>query len=165
MGVPARHLRVERSIDVEYDFMKRGYLLPTGCKDLIDVLNLKAMQQSSPNPGELISFLKLNPKLTPQQLAFMLGVLKKLKPQFLKFEPAPPASQASAPLPPILREVVVPAETTVSQLAALLGQKLSQVVADVMELGFFVTTKDALSFEIISSVARKHGFFAIRVAS
>jgi translation initiation factor IF-2 len=26
---------------VENEFMKRGYLLPQGCKDLIDVLNLK----------------------------------------------------------------------------------------------------------------------------
>lgn len=26
---------------MERDFMKRGYLLPKGCKDLIDVLKLK----------------------------------------------------------------------------------------------------------------------------
>jgi Translation initiation factor IF-2, N-terminal region len=30
---------------MEHDFMKRGYLLPEGCKDLIDILKLKPHQE------------------------------------------------------------------------------------------------------------------------
>ena len=128
--------------------MNRGYLLPPGCKDLIDVLNLKA---------------KLS--LSPEKLDYFLEFLKRRKPKVLKFEPNPPLPKPSAALPPITGQIVVPAESTVAQLAAILGLKPFQIVADVMELGIFVTAQDPLSFEIISSVARKHGFFAIRAAS
>ena len=41
--------------------------------------------------------------------------------------------------------------------------KASQIIADVMQLGFFVTAKP-LDFKIISSVARKYGFIAKRAA-
>jgi hypothetical protein len=132
---------------MEQEFMNRGYLLPPGCKDLIDVMNLKA---------------KLS--LSPPQLDYFLEALKKHK-QFLKFEPKQPSPQPVAPLPPMVGQIVVPAETTAAQLAPLLGLKPFQIVADVLELGFFVTAKDPLSFEIISSVARKHGFLAIKAAS
>src|SRR6185436_10296456 len=33
---------------MENEFMKRGYLLPDGCKDLIDVLGLKTPHESLP---------------------------------------------------------------------------------------------------------------------
>jgi hypothetical protein len=133
---------------MEHDFMARGYLLPPGCKDLIDVLNLKA---------------KLS--LSPAKLDYFLGFLKKHKPKVLMFEWKQPFPKHPAPLPPIVGQVVVPAETTAAQLAAILRQKPIQIVADVMDLGFFVGAQDPLSFEIISSVARKHGFFAIRADS
>lgn len=140
--------------------MGRGYLLPAGCKDLIDVLNLKS-GQSQLHPAQLIDLSKLKLKLSPPQLNQLLDALKKLKQQL---EPKQPFPSPPAPLPPIKGEMVVPAETTAAQLAALLGQKPFQIVADVMDLGFFVTANDPLSFEIIFSVARKHGFFAIKPA-
>jgi hypothetical protein len=133
---------------MEHDFMDRGYLLPPGCKDLIDVLNLKA---------------KLS--LSPARIDYFLDFLKKHKGKVLKFEPKQAFAKSPAALPPIVGQVVVPAETTAAQLAGLLGQKPFQIVAEVMDLGFFVGAQDPLSFEIISSVARKHGFFAIRAAS
>lgn len=37
---------------MENEYMKRGYLLPTGCKDLIDVLNLQARQDAQPAHAE-----------------------------------------------------------------------------------------------------------------
>jgi len=33
---------------VDYDYTKRGYLLPAGCKDLIDVLNLQQKASHTP---------------------------------------------------------------------------------------------------------------------
>ena len=151
--------------------MNRGYLLPSGCKDLIDVLNLKASQPSPKYLAHLIDISKLAPhflmlmqQFTPQQLDHLLKAFKKFKPQFLKVDPKHTFPQPPASLPPMVGQIVIPAETTVSQLSVLLGQKPFQIIADIMELGFFVTADDALSFEIISTVARKHGFFAIRTA-
>ena len=36
---------------MDYDYEKRGYLLPEGCKDLIDVLKPKAQLASTPRLG------------------------------------------------------------------------------------------------------------------
>ena len=109
---------------MEYkDFRKEGYLLPEGCKDLIDVLKLK-----------------------PEQ---------KPKAQWRKF-----ISQ----LPPICGEVVIPVQTTASQLAALLDQKPSRIIADALQLGVSVTLEQQLDFWIIIIVARRYGFIAERAA-
>lgn len=147
--------------------MKRGYLLPDGCKDLMDVLRRTASPLS---PAGLVYQLdaaavksqlwKLMGK-QPLQAAQLMDILMKLKPQVLKLKPKPP-QQSPDPLPLIVGEMVIPDQTPVSQLAALLGQKPSQVIADVMKLGFFVTAEEPLSFEIISRVARKHGYIARR---
>jgi hypothetical protein len=151
---------------MEQEYINRSYLLPAGCKDLVDVLNLKARQQ--PLSTWMVDLSKLKPKLvelSPSKLDQFLEALKKSKLPSSKFEPKQPASQKAAALPPIVGELVVPAEITVLQLAALLGQKPFQIIGDVVELGFFVFPSDRLSFEIISKVARKHGFYAIRAGS
>jgi hypothetical protein len=109
----------------KHDFMKRGYLLPEGCKDLIDTL--------------------------------------KLKPHDDPKHPSPPRPVA-APLPPIVGELVIPEQTSVSDLARLLSQKPFQIVADLMQFGIFATFKQTLDFQTISSVARKYGFIAKRAA-
>jgi hypothetical protein len=118
--------------------MKRGFLLPEGCKDLIDILKPKWPQLSAP-------------------------YLTAFKPQLQKFKPTQPSSpKHPLPLPPIVGEVIIPASTSTAQLAALLGQKPFTIIADVMQLGFFVSANQLLDFEIISSVARKYGFIANR---
>ena len=145
--------------------MDRGYLLPPGCKDLIDVLNLKTVSPWSQDAAYLANLLKFKAKMSPQEFEEWVAALKKLRPQFMKFPSKPPFGQKTAALPPVVGEIVVSAETTAAQLAVLLGRQPFQIVADVMELGLFVGAEDPLSFEIISSVARKHGFFAIRAVS
>jgi translation initiation factor IF-2 len=50
--------------------------------------------------------------------------------------------------------------TTVSQLAALLGKKPFQIIADLMEIGVFASANQSLDFEAISKVARQYGFIA-----
>jgi hypothetical protein len=122
---------------VENDFMKRGFLLPDGCKDLIDVLKPKAHPMAMPG-------------------------WTSCQPQLKQFTAALPASKHPTTLPPIVGEMVIPEQTSVSQLAVLLGQKPFKIVAEVLHLGFFVSAKQPLSFEIISSVVRKYGFIAKR---
>ena len=108
--------------------MYRGYLLPAGCKDLLDALKLKP----APEPK---------------------------RPSY----PSPP--QPPLPLPPILRDLVIPAQTSVSDLAGLLGQKPFQIIADLMQFGVYAIVKQTLDFEIISRVTRKYGFIAKRAAA
>jgi len=103
--------------------MKRGYLLPKGCKNLIDV-----------------SKSKVQPKPTPAKTS----------------PPAPP--------PPITGEMTVAAQMTVSELAAALTQKPFRIIADLMELGVFVTVKHQLDFDTIARVVRKYGFTAKKAA-
>jgi hypothetical protein len=112
---------------MENDFMKRGYLLPNGCKDLADALKLKQLHQPR------------------------LRVMRHLA-------PLPPP-------PPIVGELVIPEQTSVLDLAKMLGQKPFKIIADVMQLGGYVTVEQILDFNIISSVARKYGFIAKRAAA
>ena len=64
---------------MEYDFMKRGYLLPDGCKDLFDALKLKARSASGRSlpPPALLSVampeVEVPDKLSVEQLARLLG--------------------------------------------------------------------------------------------
>ena len=78
-----------------------------------------------------------------------------------------PKSQSplhSTTYPPITGELVIPEQTTILDLARLLGQKPFQIVADVMQLKVMATVKQTLEFEVISKVARKYGFIAKKAA-
>jgi len=69
-----------------------------------------------------------------------------------------------APLPPVKGEIIIPAQTTVSHLAALISQKPLLIVADLMQMGVFASAWQLLGFETISRVARKYGFIAKKAA-
>jgi translation initiation factor IF-2 len=112
---------------MNYDYSKRDYLLPEGCKDLIDVQKLEAQKKA------------LEQERTPK----------------------PPVPR---PLPPIVGEVVIPAQTTVLQLASILTQKPFQIIADLMEIGVFATVNQELDFDTIAKVTRRHGYTAKNAA-
>jgi hypothetical protein len=118
---------------MSFEHFERGYLLPKGCKDLIDVIGLHA---------ELEIFLKLP------------LVHSKLQPEiFLK--PTSPALGVKG-------DLFVSDQTTVKELAALLGQKAFQIIADAMELGIFANVNQSLGFKAISQIAQKYGYTAKR---
>ena len=123
---------------LKFEHFERGYLLPKGCKDLIDVIRL----QESPETGVF-------PKLP---------LLLPIKPQtggFLKPVAAPP---------PMKGDLLVRDHATVRELAVLLGQKPFKIIADLMELGVFANVNQPLGFEVISQVASKYGYVAKRSA-
>jgi Translation initiation factor IF-2, N-terminal region len=122
------------SRNMENEFMKRGYLLPEGCKDLMDVLKLK--QQ--------------HPLLHP------------LAPEILKKWQALKSFKSVATKLPIQGVLTIPKRISISQLATLLGQKPFRIVAELMNLGFFLSASEELSFETASLIARKCGFLAKR---
>jgi hypothetical protein len=139
---------------MENEYMKRGYLLPPGCKDLNDVIKLKEQQAQS-----LFYHLPQLPKvydtaLKPSSLAQM----------FKAQDTTPTPGKTLEPLPPVIGELVIPPHTTVKKLAALLGQKPFVIVGDLMKLGMFATVDFLLDFKTISKVARMHGFTAIKAA-
>jgi len=110
---------------MDNDFTRRGYLLPDGCKDLIDTLK--------PKPHHGLEFSSAQ-----------------------HWDPAK--------FPPITGVLVITEQTTALDLAILMGQKPFQIIADIMQLGGFVTLTESLDFKIISRVAQKHGFIAQRAA-
>jgi hypothetical protein len=124
---------------MENEFMKRGYLLPEGCKDLSDVAKLKPRQM----PDVLLASL-------PEKFTF--------------YDQTDKAPKPSAPLPPITRQVFIPPGTSVKKLAALLEQKPIEIIGDLMKLGVFAMVDYLLDFETISKVARMHGYQAIKGA-
>ena len=104
---------------MNYDYSKRDYLLPEGCKDLFDVLKLEAQQRAWD----------------------------------ANWTPRPPP-------PPIVGEVIIPANTNVSELASILKQKPFQIIVDLMEIGVFANVNHELDFKTIAKITRKHGYTA-----
>src|SRR5215813_2758266 len=119
---------------MENEFMKRGYLLPKGCKDLVDVLNLKQKQD----------FLTFKPFKTKSQLPWL--------------------SKSSVSLPPgpptVFKEIKLQTPITVAQLAETLNAKPFAIVADLMEIGMFASLKQCIDFDTASAVALKYGYLA-----
>ena len=57
-----------------------------------------------------------------------------------------------------LMQLKVSEQTSVADLAKLLGQKPAQIMTDLMFLGVFATIKQFVSFEVVRQVARKYGY-------
>jgi translation initiation factor IF-2-like protein len=131
------------------DYSKRDYLLPEGCKDLIDVINLE--QQKKALPVWLFKGNKFADKIAIEAL---LANYAKTKGRAATIGELPGVP------PPITGDLEVAEPMTVGKLAELLGQKPSSIIADLLQLGVFATAKQAVSFGAISKVARKYGFAA-----
>jgi hypothetical protein len=54
--------------------------------------------------------------------------------------------------------ITLPKQVTVVQLAALLGKKPVQLIADLYRLGVFASAEQAVNFETASEVAQKYGY-------
>ncbi len=57
----------------------------------------------------------------------------------------------------------IPDPVSVSALAAALGRKPFQIIADLMEIGLFKNVREVVAFDDASRIARKYGFEAQRV--
>jgi len=120
---------------MSFEHFERGYLLPEGSKDLIDVI-----------------------RLAPQSNIFVKLPSIPSKPQ--SAISVKPASEAPAPK----GDIFVSDNTTVKELAALLGQKAFRIIADAMEMGIFANVTQSLGFKAISQIAEKYGCTAKRTA-
>lgn len=121
---------------MENEYMNRGYLLPPGCKDLSDALKLKQKHAQS-----LLYYLPHLPS----------GHDTTAKPW-----------KAPEPLQPVTGQIFVSPGTSVKKLAALLGEKPIQIIGELMQLGVFAQVDSILNFETIATIAKMHGFTAIK---
>jgi hypothetical protein len=141
-----------------YDYNKRSYLLPPGCKDLIDLLRLEEHKkristQLPPLPG-LPGILKGETFVAGTQEIFGPWKLKKKKSK----EPAD-----ESPSVPSIREVVIPDQILVRELAKIAGQKPFKIIADLTEIGIFANVTQKIGFEAASRVLKKYGILAKKV--
>lgn len=126
---------------MHYDYSKRNYLLPHGCKDLIDVLNLEEQTQPIPPilsgqlPSEVFSAWKL-PKITPKSGQPILGA--------------------------DTQDVVISDKVSILELSLITGQQPFTIIADLFQLGDFVTLKDEVEFDKAALLLKKYGFIAKR---
>src|SRR5437867_3789063 len=109
-----------------YDYNKRSYLLPPGCKDLIDLLRLEQQKKQLP-----IQF----PMLKPGE-SDVLGTQEILGAWTLKKKKSKEPSMDSLSIPSI-KEVRIPDEILVRELANVAGQKPFKIIADLIEIGVF----------------------------
>src|SRR6266496_1409394 len=105
-----------------YDYNKRSYLLPPGCKDLIDLLRLDQQRKQLP-----IQF----PMLKPGE-SYVVGTQEILGAWKLKKTKSKQPSMDSISIPSI-KEVAIPDEILVLELANAAGQKPFRIIADLME--------------------------------
>jgi Translation initiation factor IF-2, N-terminal region. len=143
-----------------YDYNKRSYLLPPGCKDLIDLLRLEEQKK---RPSTQLPMLQGLPALQGGEI-FIAGTqeilgawkLKKKKPQ----EPsiAPLGAQE------VSREVAIPENIIVRELANIAGQKPFKIIADLMEIGIFANVSQPITFEAASRILKKYGILAKKAA-
>jgi hypothetical protein len=137
-----------------YDYNKRSYLLPPGCKDLIDLLRLEEHKkristQLPPLPG-VSGLLKGETFIASTQEILGPWKLKKKKSK---------QPDESLSLPSI-GEVVIPDEILVRELARIAGQKPFKIIADLMEIGIFANVTQKIGFEGASRVLKKYGILA-----
>lgn len=132
-----------------YDYNKRSYLLPPGCKDLIDFLRLQEQKKqasielpfmqlgdvSVDNPAEMPVPWKLKKKKAKDPVEDLLKI-------------------------PTLREVTIPEALLVVDLARIAGQKPFKIIADLMEIGIFANANYKVGFQAASRVLKKYGIVA-----
>src|SRR5262245_50587082 len=142
-----------------YDYNKRSYLLPPGCKDLIDLLRLEEQKK---RPSIELPMLQGLPGLQGGEIFIadtqeMLGAWKLKK----KKSKEPQVDSSGVPS---TREVVIPDEILVRELAKIAAQKPFKIIADLMEIGIFQNVTQKIGFETASRILKKYGIIAKKAA-
>jgi len=129
-----------------YDYNKRSYLLPPGCKDLIDLLRLEEQKR---RPSIQLPFLQAGDVslASPQDILGPWKLKKKL----------PKEPQTESLNTPSNHEVVIQDEILVTELAKIAGQKPFKIIGDLMEIGIFSNMTQMIGFEAASRVLKKYG--------
>jgi|SRR4051812_23847057 len=126
----------------------RSYLLPPGCKDLIDVLRLQELAEQAGLPP----LLSGQAPIIGSETFSHVWKLDKAK---LK-----PAAGVALPDPGFFLEVQLGATVSVQFLASVVGRQPVQVISDLMDLGVFVGADAQISFDEAAKVLRKYGLTA-----
>lgn len=125
---------------------QRSYLLPPGCKDLIDVLRLQELAQQA----EIAPLLSEQAPISGSEAFSQVWNLdqKKLKLPF----PFPDQG--------FFLEVQLGEAVNVQFLASVLGRPPAQILSDLTELGVIVSGDGQVSFDDAAKVLHKYGLRA-----
>jgi hypothetical protein len=134
-----------------YDYNKRSYLLPLGCKDLIDLLRLEEQKKRTASQTLKLPGFHAEIFIPGTQETFGPWKLKKMKSK----EP-----QAEPPVVPPTSEVFIPDQILVMQVAKIAGQKPFKIIADLMEIGIFANVMQKIGYEAASRILKKYGIVA-----
>jgi hypothetical protein len=124
----------------------RGYLLPPGCKDLIDVLRLQELEKQAMLQPPLRSGLA---SITGSESFSHVWKINEAK-----LKPLPIAD------PGFFLEIQLGDTVRIQFLASVLGRKAAEILGDLMELGVFVTSEAEISFDEAAKLLRKYGLSA-----
>jgi translation initiation factor IF-2 len=106
---------------------------------------------------DLINLQKLRPAAFPH-ITPIDAVMSWTDIEDLKSELQAKAKLPMTPAPALQGEITVSDTTTVSELAAMLGQKPYKIITDLMQFGVFATVTQSLDLALISKIAHKYGF-------
>ena len=123
------------------DYSKRDCSLPPGCKDLMDVLRL---QKRKPTKADLVEI--------------------KLHAMVKKSGMLPPKAEAKQ-TPSFAAIIEINDPVTVRDLAALLGRKPFEIIADLIDITGMAAVGQPVTFEVAAEVAVKYGYIAKRAAA
>jgi len=116
------------------------YLLPEGCKDLIDVLRRQHRRTRSSRKNE-----------SERSEA--------------KAKENPPSIPKSAAKEPITKSIAIPDPVIVHDLATILQLKAFQVLGVLLQMNILVNINQSVDFQTASSVCAHFGVTATRAAS
>lgn len=143
-----------------YDYNKRSYLLPPGCKDLIDLLKLEEQKKQ---PSIELPMLQGLPGLQGGEL-FIAGTQQILGAWKLKKKKSKEPAIDPIGAQEVTREVAILESIVVKELANIAGQKPFKIIADLMEIGIFANIMQKVGFEAASRVLKKYGILAKKAA-
>src|SRR5579859_7367170 len=123
------------------DPRKRNYLLPPGCKDLLDALN-----QSTSAAGGL--GLKQARSAATKAGIYILDPIWKYPKDTTGLAQTQMSKAGAEPFP--VGQVEIPERAPIRLLALVLGKTIYQIIGDLMELSVFVNVNESVDFETAS---------------
>jgi len=130
-----------------YDYNKRSYLLPPGCKDLIDLLKLEEQKKQ---PSIQLPMLQGLPGLQGGEI-FIAGTQEKeIEGSSIRF--------------PAVHSIRWPGCHSRRNFRTGVDEncrpKPFKAIADLMEIGIFANVKQKIGFEAAARVLKKYGIIA-----
>jgi hypothetical protein len=132
---------------------KPRFLLPDGCKDLIDALHLREQPQPQPQPEPPAPLAKAPPAPVDSSPPLVVEIL-----------PTGIVGLAAGSPKNLPRSVTLADSVTVRELAAAPHLESFHVIGSLMELNVFASVGSPLQFGIAAALCARYGVVALKSA-